>query len=253
MSRAVKCRTGPREPQPLPYQPFPCTSSLVPALLVWLVIVCTRVTGTVLSVNVGGVRSFEDRGRVAQSAMWKFPVVGRVGATGVNLHGDEQADRNAHGGWDKAVYAYAVEDYRWWQTELYRALQHGEFGENLTTAGVDLTGTLIGERWQIGSVLLEVSEPRVPCWRLGTRLGDTRFPSRFSAAGRPGAYLRIRGTGDLGAGDEIRVVSRPTHRLTVGDVFRIYTRDHHEAHRLLGVAELSRAWSRWAERRRRRS
>ena len=207
-------------------------------------------TGKLLSVSVGGVREFDHEGRVAQSAIWKFPVVGRVDASGINLGGDDQADRKAHGGPDKAVYAYAVEDYRWWQTELDRSLQHAEFGENLTTEGIDVTGALVGERWQIGSVLLEVSEPRVPCWRLGVRMGDPRFPRRFTAAGRPGAYLRIRETGDLGAGDEIRVVSRPAHELSVGDVFRIFTRDRHEAHRLLSVSDLSDAWTRWAEARR---
>ena len=147
----------------------------------------------------------------------------------------------------KAVYAYAVEDYKWWQTQLDRPLQHAEFGENLTTEGIDVTSALIGERWQIGSLLLEVSEPRVPCWRLGARMGDPRFPRRFTAAGRPGAYLRILVEGELGAGDEIRVVARHAHELSIGDMFRIYTRDRQEAHRLLAVSEISDAWTRWAE------
>ncbi len=201
----------------------------------------------VLSVNVGGARQFDYNGRAAQSAIWKFPVAGRVRVSGVNLDGDDQADRTAHGGPDKAVYAYAVEDYKWWQTQLDRPLQHAEFGENLTTEGIDVTSALIGERWQIGSVLLEVSEPRVPCWRLGARMGDPRFPRRFTAAGRPGAYLRILVEGELGAGDEIRVVARPAHELSIGDMFRIYTRDRQEAHRLLAVSEISDAWTRWAE------
>jgi MOSC domain-containing protein YiiM len=106
---------------------------------------------------------------------------------------------------------------------------------------------LIGEQWQIGSVLLEVSEPRVPCWRLGVRVEDPLFPRRFTAAGRPGAYLRILVEGELGAGDEIRVVARPAHELSIGDVFRIYTRDRHEANRLLTVSEMSDTWTRWAE------
>src|SRR5262245_36733341 len=121
----------------------------------------TRATGSLLSVNVGGIRRFEYGGRPAQSAIWKAPAAGRVAARGVNLAGDVQADRAAHGGPDKAIYAYAVEDYRWWESELGRSLEPGEFGENLTTQGIDVTNALVGERWEVGSTVLEVSEPRV--------------------------------------------------------------------------------------------
>jgi len=209
-------------------------------------VVVTR--GTVLSVNVGGVRQFEYHGRPAVSAIWKSPVVGRVAARGVNLEGDDQADREAHGGPDKAVYAYAVEDARWWAEELGRSLEYGELGENLTTEGVEVTNALVGERWEIGSTVLEVSEPRVPCWRLAVRMEDNGFPRRFTKAGRPGAYLRIAVEGALGSGDEIRIVERPDHDLTIGDVFRIYTRDRQEAERFLTVHQLSSSWQRWAER-----
>ena len=102
----------------------------------------TLTTGKVLSVNVGGVREFEYNGRPAKSAIWKTPFPGRVAAQGVNLVGDNQADRRAHGGVDKAIYAYAIEDYRWWESELGRRLEYGEFGENLTTEGIDVTGNL---------------------------------------------------------------------------------------------------------------
>lgn len=146
------------------------------------------------------------------------------------------------------VYVYAVEDQRWWQGEIDRALQYGEAGENLTTRGIDVTGALVGERWRIGSCLFEVSEPRVPCWKLGARMGDPRFPKRFAEAGRPGTYLRIIEEGDIGAGDEIRVVARPEHDVSIGDIFRIYTRDRHEAMRLLTVPALSDAWIAWATR-----
>ena len=203
--------------------------------------------GTVLSVNVGGIREFEYRGRPAVSAIWKTPVQGRIAARGVNLEGDEQADRNAHGGPDKAVYAYAIEDMRWWEKELGRPLERGEFGENLSTEGIDVTEALVGERWEIGSVLFEVSEPRVPCWRLAVRMEDKLFPRRFTEVARPGAYLRILREGDVGTGDEIRVIERPNHDLTIGDVFRIYTRDRAHAGRLLSVPEMSSSWHRWAE------
>jgi MOSC domain-containing protein YiiM len=202
--------------------------------------------GRVLSVNVGPAREFEYSGRAARSAIWKTPTAGRIAARGVNLAGDEQADRQAHGGPDKAVYAYAVEDARWWEKEIGRPFAHGEFGENLTTEGIDVNDAVIGEHWEIGSTVLEVSEPRIPCWRLGVRMTDHLFPRRFTEALRPGSYLRILVEGDVGAGDEIRIVDKPRTDLTVRDVFRIYTRDRHEAARLLAVPQMSDAWKRWA-------
>src|SRR3954469_7087438 len=104
--------------------------------------------GKVLSVNLGGVRAVDYNRRPARSAIWKSPVLGRVAARGVNLAGDDQADRKAHGGPDKAVYAYAVEDVRWWERELGRSLLSGEFGENLTTQGIEVNDALVGERWE---------------------------------------------------------------------------------------------------------
>jgi MOSC domain-containing protein YiiM len=203
--------------------------------------------GWVVSVNVGRPRAFEYNGRPVQSAIWKSPVAGRVQARGVNLIGDEQADRKAHGGPDKAVYAYAIEDARWWEQHLGRLLQYGEFGENLTTQGIAVNDALIGERWAIGTTVLEVSEPRVPCWRLGVRMNDQMFVRRFTEALRPGAYLRIIGAGELSAGDEIRVIHRPGHDLTIRDVFRIYTRDRDEVERLIAVSQMSDSWKKWAE------
>jgi len=203
--------------------------------------------GTVLSVNVGTPREFEYEGRPAKSAIWKLPVKGRIAARGVNLDGDDQADRKAHGGFDKAIYAYAVEDIRWWEQQLGRALAYGEFGENLTTEGIDVNNALVGERWQIGTIVVEVSEPRIPCWRLGVRMNDKMFPRRFTEASQPGTYLRIIVEGDVGESDEIRVLEKPDHDLTIRDVFRIYTRDHNEVERLLAVPQMSESWRRWAQ------
>src|SRR5262249_45592631 len=151
--------------------------------------VMTLTTGRLLSVNVGGVREFEYGGRLAKSAIWKTPVAGRVAARGGNLAGDEQARPAAHGGPDKAIYADSVQDYGWWDSEIGRRLDHGEFGENLTTQGIDVTHARVGERWEVGSTVLEVSEPRIPCWRLGVRMKDPLFPRRFTEAARPGTYL----------------------------------------------------------------
>ena len=129
----------------------------------------------------------------------------------------------ASGGPDKAVYAYALEDVRWWEAELGRAVAYGEFGENLTTEGLDVNAAPIGERWEIGSTILEVAAPRVPCWRLGVRMDDKLFPRKFVHAGRPGAYLCIIREGELGAGDEIGVVASPNREPSIVDVSRQMT------------------------------
>lgn len=200
----------------------------------------------VLSVNVGTPREFEYNGRLVKSAIWKSPVNGRIAVRGVNLNGDDQADREAHGGPDKAIYAYAIEDYQWWEHEIGRSLSYGEFGENLTTEGIEVNDALVGERWEIGTTVLEVSEPRVPCWRLGVRMNDKLFPRRFTEALRPGTYLRIVVEGDLRAGDAIRVVEKPDHDLTIRDVFRIYTHDRDELARIIEVPQMSEGWKSWA-------
>ena len=190
------------------------------------------------SVNVGGVRTVMLGERPIRTAIWKAPVEGPIRLSGVNLDGDDQADREVHGGPDKAVYAYAAEDLDWWTSRLGRPVTPGTFGENLTTRGIDLADALVGERWSIGSAILEVTQPRTPCYKLGIRMGDRRFPAAFAAAGRPGAYLRIVEEGSLLAGDPIRVLSRPDHGVTIGLVSRAYHSDHRLAPRLLDAPEL---------------
>ena len=202
--------------------------------------------GAVVSVNVGRSRRVAWRGQTVTSAIWKSPVRGRVAVGGVNLAGDEQADRSVHGGHDKAVYAYAAGDYRFWQAELGRELAPGSFGENLTADGPDLADAVVGDRWQVGSSLLEVCQPRIPCYKLGIRMDDPDFPRRFAAAGRPGAYLRILVPGEVGAGDPIHLVHRPGHGLTVGTVARAYHADHRLIPTLLDVPELPDRWRDWA-------
>jgi len=202
----------------------------------------------VLSVNLGRPREFEFQGKTARSSIWKNPVSGPVAVRGVNLEGDDQSDREVHGGPDKAVYSYAVEDIRWWEAELGRDLQLSAFGENLTTSGIDVSGALIGEQWEIGTALFEVSQPRSPCWKLGVKMEDPAFPRKFTNGGRPGAYLRILREGILGAGDPIRVAHRPSHGVRVSDVSRIHTREREKASVLLEVPELSEDWKEWARR-----
>ena len=169
----------------------------------------------VRSVNVGLPRQVEWRGQTVTTAIWKEPVAGAIRVEGVNLVGDDQADRRVHGGADKAVYAYATEDYDWWSAKV-GPLGPGTFGENLTTSDVDLTGAFVGDRWHVGSAVLEVSQPRTPCFKLGIRMGDDTFTRTFALAGRPGAYLRIIQPGLIGAGDQIRVVPAVSPSISVG-------------------------------------
>jgi MOSC domain-containing protein YiiM len=159
----------------------------------------------VVSVNVGQPRTVVWRGRSVTSAIWKHPVDVAVTVDGVNVDGDDQADRRVHGGADKAVYAYSSEDYAWWSTQV-GALTPGTFGENLTTSGVDFDTARIGDRWRVGTALLEVAQPRQPCFKLGIRMEDDSFPDRFAVAQRPGIYLRIVEAGTVAAGDTIEVI-----------------------------------------------
>jgi MOSC domain-containing protein YiiM len=201
----------------------------------------------IVSVNVGrpqqiGVRS----GRPQMSAIGKAPVTGPVRVEGVNLAGDDQADRRVHGGPDKAVYAYAQEDTAWWSSALDRDdLGSGMFGENLTTHGIDVTNAVIGERWRLNTVELEVCQPRLPCFKLGIRFGDPLMLRRFAEAGRPGCYLRIVTEGELQAGDEVDITHRPSHGVTIAQVARAILLDENELARAASAPELPATLSRW--------
>jgi len=169
----------------------------------------------VVSVNVGRPAALSTGRRAVPSAIVKQPVTGPVAARGTNLAGDEQADKVNHGGHDQAVYAYASEDAAFWSAEIGRELAPASFGENLTLAGVEVSGARIGERWRIGTAELRVAGPRVPCFKLEARIGVRGFQRRFLHAGRPGAYLAIVDEGDLQAGDPVEIVHRPDHEVTV--------------------------------------
>ena len=195
----------------------------------------------VLSVNVGAVREVESRGRVVRTGIWKTPVDGPVLVRGVNLAGDDQADRSVHGGPDKAVYAYAVEDYAYWGEREVFPVHAGVFGENLTVQGFDLSRAVIGERWHVGTTVLEVAQPRLPCFKLGIRVGDATFLKRFQAAIRPGAYLRIIEEGVLTAGDGVRVLTRPDHGVTIALMAESVT-DPVKARAIQAAPQLPAGW-----------
>lgn len=170
--------------------------------------------------NVAQERTLERRGHQLRTGLWKLPRDGPLAIRELGLEGDFQGDRRVHGGRDKAVYAYAEHDLLWWEEQLGRALGPGFFGENLTLRGVDVNGAVVGERWEVGSALLEVTEPRGPCWKLQTKVGEPRFVKRFAEAGRPGAYLRVVAAGEVRAGDAVRVVASPAGAPTVAGLAR---------------------------------
>jgi MOSC domain-containing protein YiiM len=153
----------------------------------------------------------------------KRPVTGRVAVHPLGLEGDVQVNRRHHGGEGQAVYAYAQEDADWWAAELGRELPPGRFGENLRTRGLDLTGAVLGERWRVGTALLEVAAPRTPCANFERFWGVPQLVKRFTARGATGAYLRVLEPGDVGAGDPVEIVHRPAHGITAGTAFRALT------------------------------
>ncbi len=185
-------------------------------------------TARLSSVNVVHALIPDVLGPLDSTAIDKRPVEGRVAVSvpadaGVGLAGDQIYDRKDHGGPDQAIYAYAGEDRAWWAAELGREIDAGAFGENFATEGLDVTGAVIGERWQVGTdgVLLEVTAPRIPCRTFQGWMGEPHWVRRFTEHGAPGAYLRVVAEGTVGAGDPIEVVHRPEHGMTIGDVFVI--------------------------------
>ena len=204
----------------------------------------------VLAVAVGRPVEIDGPGdRRTLTASAKHVVAGPVVVHPENLEGDEQADLESHGGPDKAVYAYAAEDVAWWGAELGRAVDRQTFGQNLTTAGLDLRDAVVGERWRIGSAEFEVSQPRIPCFKLGLHAGDPTMPRRFVAAVRPGAYLRVVHTGHVTAGDGLEVAERPDHGVTLAEVFSIFHHERARAATLLEVPQLAPMFHRWARER----
>ena len=202
----------------------------------------------VVSVNVTSVvHEGQWTGSEGRTGIDKRGVLGRVAFAHEQLANDVIIDRNAHGGYDQAVYAYAREDADWWEREIGISIDNGRFGENLTTQGIDVNAALIGERWQIGSAILEVSQPRIPCrvfagfWQRPTLIKE------FMAAGRPGAYLRIIQVGEIGAGDTIEVIHIPKHAITIADLYAAKNGERSKIQEITMVSELSIKYQEWAK------
>jgi MOSC domain-containing protein YiiM len=202
-----------------------------------------------VSVNVGEPREVRWRGKPVLTAIFKEPVEGRVPVRRLNLDGDLQADLRAHGGLDKAVYAYPAEHYAFWQAELGRELPWGQFGENLTVEGLPLEGAVaIGDRYRVGTAELVVTQPRLPCFKLGIRFGDQHMVKRFLAAGRTGFYLRVEREGEVAAGDEVVLLERDPAGVPVAEVTRLYAHDRDDVdavRRVLEAEALPDGWRDW--------
>lgn len=193
----------------------------------------------VISVNLGMPRDVDWAG-IGRTAIDKQPVSGAVRAHRLGLDGDQVADTKNHGGPDQAVYAFAREELDWWESELGLPLRDGQFAENLTTRGHDLDEAEVGERWQVGTAVLEVASVRIPCndfknWQRVTGFDDRRWVRRFTAVGRPGPYLRVLEEGEIEAGQRIEVVDRPDHDVTVSVMFAALTTRREWLPRLLEV------------------
>ncbi len=183
-------------------------------------------TSTLLSVSVGRPRDVEWRGRTTRTSIYKTPVTGRVHVGRLNLDGDEQSDLSVHGGPDKAVYVYPSEHYAHWRSELPDVeLPFGAFGENFTTEGLLDDAVAIGDRYRIADAEFIVTQPRMPCFKLGIRFQRPDMVKRFHHGRRNGFYFRVTREGTVGAGDAIEQIARDDRGLSVMDVVRLYDDD----------------------------
>src|SRR6187200_345960 len=199
-----------------------------------------------LSINVGLPRDIAWKGRTVHTAIWKEPVRGRCRVGRLNIDGDGQGDLAGHGGEQRAVFVYQIEAYRYWQEQLGRTdFVPGQFGENFTIEGLPDDSVCIGDRYQIGDALFEVTQPRVTCYRVGIRSNEPRMPALLTSSGRPGFYLRVLQPGEVGADDEIVKVGEATERMTVAEINALLYSPNHAHDRLeraLRIEALSPGW-----------
>ena len=204
------------------------------------------VVGRLLSLNVGGPRDVPWEGKTVRTAIWKEPVDGRRMVRRINIDGDDQADRAAHGGEHRAVFVYQIESYRYWQQQLQRDdFVYGQFGENFTVEGLADDQVCIGDRYQIGTAIFEVTQPRVTCFRVAIRLDEPRMPSLLVSHHRPGFYFRVIQEGEVQAGDDIHRLQTGPEALTVADVdglLYLPNRSRRTLERALRIPALSKGW-----------
>ena len=200
----------------------------------------------IISVNVGLPREVVWKGVTVQTAIFKEPVAGAVAIRELNLAGDQQADLTVHGGLEKAVYAYPVEHYEYWRKQLSDlSLSWGAFGENLTTEGLLEDILCIGDLLRIGSAVLQVTQPRMPCYKLELRFNRNDMIKRFLVSGRSGFYLSVIEPGEVGAEARVEILDRDPENVTVSDIVRLYlgqTRDPELLKRATNISSLPENW-----------
>src|SRR5437773_3008855 len=203
-------------------------------------------TARLVSVNVGRPQDIEWKGRTVHTGIWKDPVRGRCRVGRLNLDGDGQGDVAGHGGEQRAVFVYQIESYRYWQEQLRRTdFVHGQFGENFTIEGLPDDVLCIGDRYQIGSAVFEVTQPRVTCYRVGIRMNEPRMPALLTSSGRPGFYFRVLQEGEVGPGDEITKVGEASERMTVAEINALLYSSSHPRElleRALRIEALPSGW-----------
>jgi ferredoxin-NADP reductase/MOSC domain-containing protein YiiM len=200
-----------------------------------------------LSVNVSLPKEVRYNGNTIATGIFKDPVDGRVMVGTLNIEGDGQADLKVHGGRDMAVYAYPVEHYAFWEKELGRqGFPFGQFGENLTVQGISENVLRVGDIFRVGGTLLQITQPRIPCYKLALRMGESLdFPKRFQESGRLGFYLRVLEEGEIGAGDTLELIDTDGHSVTIAEFIRIYLHETHDPaslRRVLASRDLGDAW-----------
>ena len=194
----------------------------------------------IISLNVVNAVIPDDGGSVGITAIDKRAVSDAREVTTAGIAGDQRSDIPNHGMPEQAVYAYAREDYEWWEAELGMPLSAGKFGENLTTVGIDVTNAVIGQTWRIGGTLLQVTGPRIPCGTFGRWMNIDKWVKRFMAEGMPGTYFQVLQSGKIATGDEIEIVATPDHGVTVSDVYQLVAgdRDADRLQRVLNCPDL---------------
>ncbi|MDD5035197.1 MAG: MOSC domain-containing protein [Methylococcaceae bacterium] len=198
-----------------------------------------------LAISLSGLQRLEYQGRAVETGICKQPVATPVRVTRLGIEGDVQVDRKNHGGVDKALYAYTVENYRYWERELGRSLSYGRLGENLGVGGMPDELVHIGDVLRIGEVEVQVTQPRVPCFKLGMRMEDPQFVSRFHGSGRVGFYLRVLKEGMLRIGDSIELLSADPEGLNIREAMLALNKNPRQREiiaRALAIPALSKAW-----------
>jgi len=202
----------------------------------------------ILSISVGRPREIESQGRIVRTSIFKTPVSGRVRVRTLNIEGAEQSDLSVHGGKEKAVYVYPSEHYAFWRKELPGVdLQWGAFGENLTTEGLLEDSINIGDQLRIGTADFAVTQPRMPCFKLGIRFGRPDILKRFLQSGRTGFYLSVLSEGEIAADDSVELLDRDEHRISVAKVASLYVADAASQELLRRVTELPALPAGWRD------